>query len=103
MTEGYEQPYWVNASWHPNTRVHPLQMYGTVYATSQEDAKSKFVEYANRASVVRAADLYMTAAVLPYPAAPVLVRGKSDCPPFCFNPRTCGGHTSCPRPYSCSE
>jgi hypothetical protein len=44
---------------------------------------------------------------LPYPATPVIwqfdhpVVGK--CPPFCFQPNRCSGHTSCPSSHACSE
>ncbi len=47
------------------------------------------------------------AKVLPYPAAPVVwqldhpVSGK--CPAFCYAPKTCAGHTACPRSRSCTE
>lgn len=40
--------------------------------------------------------------VLPYPAEPR--SGKtSSCPSFCYSPRYCAGHTSCPHQRSCSE
>jgi len=44
---------------------------------------------------------------LPYPAEPVIwqldhpVSGK--CPAFCFRPKECAGHTSCPQRRSCTE
>jgi len=38
---------------------------------------------------------------LPYPASPQLNPG--NCPPFCFTPERCKGHSSCPRNYACSE
>jgi hypothetical protein len=40
--------------------------------------------------------------VLPYPAEP-RVGDHSDCPSFCFTPKACAGHSSCPRSYACSE
>lgn len=47
------------------------------------------------------------AKILPYPASPVIwqldhpVSGK--CPAFCTSPEQCGGRTSCPKSYACSE
>lgn len=47
------------------------------------------------------------AKILPYPATPIIwqfdhpVTGK--CPPFCFTPKQCAGHSSCPKNYACSE
>lgn len=39
---------------------------------------------------------------LPYPANPRIGK-QSDCPPLCYSPRECKGHTACPKPYACSE
>ena len=40
---------------------------------------------------------------LPYPARPVLHQVVSTCPPFCFTPNECKGHTCCLKNYACSE
>lgn len=44
---------------------------------------------------------------LPYPANPRLVKAEHPeygaCPSFCFQPRICAGHTSCPRSYACDN
>jgi len=44
---------------------------------------------------------------LPYPATPIVwqfdhpVSGKF--PAFCYTPKQCAGHTSCPKSHACSE
>jgi hypothetical protein len=44
---------------------------------------------------------------LPYPAEPRLnpySHGEAGpCPSFCYQPLKCGGNTSCPNRYACSE
>jgi len=39
---------------------------------------------------------------LPYPANPRLGK-QSNCPAFCYSPKQCAGHSSCPKSYACSE
>ena len=45
----------------------------------------------------------MSCKILPYPADPRLSKTLSDCPSFCYSPDICGGRTSCPKRYACSE
>jgi hypothetical protein len=44
---------------------------------------------------------------LPYPANPEIWwfdhPGIGKCPPFCYKPEQCAGHTSCPQSRACSE
>lgn len=44
---------------------------------------------------------------LPYPAKPIIWQfdhpASGKCPPFCYTPAKCAGHSSCPQNYSCSE
>lgn len=44
----------------------------------------------------------VSAAELPYPAEPQ-IHNENGCPPFCYSPSQCKGHTSCPHRYACSE
>lgn len=57
--------------------------------------ESEAREIASKAGTVK------TINMLPYPAAPFL--HPIDHPPFCFQPDSCKGHSSCPRSYACSE
>jgi len=47
------------------------------------------------------------AVVIPYPACPIIwqfdhpTHGKT--PAFCVHPKTCAGHTSCPRTPACTS
>lgn len=42
------------------------------------------------------------AAVLPYPALPIIWQA-SAIPAFCLSPNSCAGRASCPRRYSCVD
>ena len=47
------------------------------------------------------------AEILPYPGGPIIwqfehpIHGKV--PNFCGSPKTCAGHSACPKSYACSE
>lgn len=49
----------------------------------------------------------IAAAVLPYPAEPIIWQHEHPvhpkCPPFCNTPSQCAGKSACPKSYACSE
>lgn len=82
-------PFWV--TFKDGTR-------GTIEAKDESEARERGAAVIGHEA--------LTAHVLPYPASPILFRTpgqENPCPPFCYTPEVCAGHSACPKRRACSE
>jgi len=84
----------VDVSWYPITPMKTPEARERFRGDREAATEAEIRERAEPFGTVQSYER------LPYPADPRL-DVRSEVPSFCWNPETCAGRGSCPRPRSC--